>query len=36
MTGYVDSESDGSLEQDLANRRYRSLMPDDEYDSDNY
>jgi len=32
--GYVDPECDGSLEQDLANRRYRALLPDDEYDSD--
>lgn len=33
--GYLDSESDGGLEQDLAaRRRYRVLIPDDEYDSD--
>lgn len=33
--GYLDSESDGGLEQDLAaRRRYRALIPDDEYDSD--
>ncbi|KAI9800912.1 MAG: hypothetical protein M1833_003049 [Piccolia ochrophora] len=32
--GYVDPESDGSLENDLASRRYRALLPDDEYDSD--
>lgn len=36
-TGYVDPESDGSLEEDLAARRYRALLPDDdEYDSDDY
>ena len=35
-TGYVDPESDGSLEDDLAARRYRALLPDDEYDSDDY
>ncbi|KAF2171202.1 hypothetical protein M409DRAFT_18319 [Zasmidium cellare ATCC 36951] len=34
--GYVDPESDGGLEQDLASRRYRALLPDDEYDSDDY
>lgn len=34
--GYVDPESDGSLEDDLAARRYRALLPDDEYDSDDY
>jgi hypothetical protein len=32
--GYVDPESDGGLEEDLANRRYRSLLPEDDYDSD--
>jgi Niemann-Pick C1 protein len=35
-TGYVDPESDGSLEDDLAARRYRSLLPEDDYDSDDY
>ncbi|KAK4636528.1 NPC intracellular sterol transporter 1-related protein 1 [Fulvia fulva] len=35
-TGYIDPESDGGLEQDLASRRYRALLPDDEYDSDDY
>ena len=34
--GYVDPESDGGLEQDLASRRYRALLPDEEYDSDDY
>lgn len=35
LIGYLDSESDGGLEQDLAARRsYRALIPDDEYDSD--
>lgn len=31
--GYIDPESEGGLEEDLANRRYRALLPDDE-DSD--
>ncbi|TKX24807.1 Niemann-Pick type C-related protein [Elsinoe australis] len=34
--GYLDPESDGGLEQDLAARRYRALIPDEEYDSDEY
>jgi len=34
--GYIDSESDGGLEQDLAGRRYRALLPEEEYDSDEY
>ena len=34
LTGYLDPESDGSLEEDLAARRYRALLPDDEYDSE--
>jgi len=34
--GYIDPESDGGLEQDLASRRYRALLPDEEYDSDDY
>ncbi|GAB7338006.1 hypothetical protein MBLNU457_4378t2 [Dothideomycetes sp. NU457] len=34
--GYVDPESDGSLEQDLASRRYRALVPDEEYDSEDF
>ncbi|KAI9708582.1 MAG: hypothetical protein M1820_003800 [Bogoriella megaspora] len=32
--GYVDADSDGGLEQDLASRRYRALLPDEDYDSD--
>jgi len=34
--GYVDSESEGGLEQDLRNRQYPALLGDDdeEYDSD--
>ncbi|KAI9759570.1 MAG: hypothetical protein M4579_002236 [Chaenotheca gracillima] len=32
--GYLDPESDGGLEEDLASRRYRVLLPEDEYDSD--
>ena len=34
--GYVDPESDGGLDEDLAARRYRALLPDDDYDSDEY
>lgn len=35
LIGYLDSELDGGLEQDLAaRRRYRTPIPDDEYDSD--
>jgi Niemann-Pick C1 protein len=33
--GYIDPESDGGLEEDLASRRYRALLPD-ESDSDDY
>ncbi|KAI5292339.1 hypothetical protein KEM52_006430 [Ascosphaera acerosa] len=33
-TAYADPHSAGGLEEDLASRRYRALMPDDEYDSD--
>ena len=34
--GYVDSESEGGIEQDLRNRQYPALLGDDdeEYDSD--
>ena len=32
--GYVDPESEGGLEEDLASRRYRALMPDEDSDSD--
>lgn len=32
--GYVDPESEGGLVEDLANRRYRALVPDDETDSE--
>ncbi|KAI1380316.1 multidrug efflux transporter AcrB transmembrane domain-containing protein [Hypoxylon crocopeplum] len=32
--GYVDPESEGGLVEDLANRRYRALVPDDMSDSD--
>ncbi|KAI9869233.1 MAG: hypothetical protein M1813_000021 [Trichoglossum hirsutum] len=34
--GFVDLETDGGLQEDLAARRYRALLPDDEYDSDEY
>jgi hypothetical protein len=33
---YADPETDGGLEQDLASRRYRALLPEEEYDSDDY
>ena len=33
-TGYVDPESEGGIEEDLASRRYRALVPDDDSDSD--
>ena len=36
FAGYVDPEGDSGLEQDLASRRYRALLPDDEYDSDDF
>ncbi|KAJ5053903.1 uncharacterized protein L3040_000193 [Drepanopeziza brunnea f. sp. 'multigermtubi'] len=32
--GYMDPESEGGLEEDLASRRYRALLPEDEDDSD--
>ncbi|TVY82258.1 Niemann-Pick type C-related protein [Lachnellula suecica] len=32
--GYIDPESDGGLEEDLASRRYRALLPDDDDDSE--
>lgn len=32
--GYIDPENDGGVEEDLANRRYRALLPDDDSDSD--
>ncbi|SPQ23279.1 31268894-7d7d-4050-a95f-46c7618a27ba [Thermothielavioides terrestris] len=32
--GYVDPESEGGLEEDLASRRYRALMPDGDTDSE--
>ncbi|KAK4983204.1 niemann-Pick type C-related protein 1 [Elasticomyces elasticus] len=32
--GYADPEGDGGLQQDLARRRYRPLLADDEYDSE--
>ncbi|KAJ5675342.1 NPC intracellular cholesterol transporter 1-related protein 1 [Penicillium macrosclerotiorum] len=34
--GYFDPASDGGLEANLASRGYRSLLVDDEYDSDEY
>ncbi|KAI5247724.1 multidrug efflux transporter AcrB transmembrane domain-containing protein [Aureobasidium subglaciale] len=34
--GYADPDVDGGLEQDLASRRYRAMMPDEEYYSDEY
>ncbi|KAL3422081.1 patched sphingolipid transporter [Phlyctema vagabunda] len=32
--GYVDPESEGGLEEDLASRRYRAMMPNDGSDSE--
>lgn len=34
--GYADLGSDGGLEENLASRGYRSLLVDDDYDSDHY
>jgi Niemann-Pick C1 protein len=34
--GYLDPESDGGLEEDLASRRYRALMPENEDSDDDY
>ncbi|KAL8865948.1 MAG: hypothetical protein Q9174_006592, partial [Haloplaca sp. 1 TL-2023] len=34
--GYMDSESEGSVEEDLNSRRYRALLPEEDYDSDDY
>ncbi|KAI5306593.1 hypothetical protein KEM56_000147 [Ascosphaera pollenicola] len=34
--GYMDPHSNGGLEEDLASRRYRALVPDDDYDSEEY
>ncbi|KAL2256594.1 hypothetical protein VTK26DRAFT_1432 [Humicola hyalothermophila] len=34
--GYVDPESEGGLEEDLASRRYRALVPDGEEDDEDY
>jgi len=34
--GYVDPESESSLESDLRSRRYPALLGDDDYDSDEY
>ncbi|CEJ53699.1 Putative Patched sphingolipid transporter [Penicillium brasilianum] len=34
--GYLDPVADGGLEANLASRGYRSLMVDDDYDSDEY
>jgi hypothetical protein len=36
FTEYADPETDGGLEQDLASRRYRALLPEEEYDSDDF
>ncbi|KAL4760580.1 sphingolipid transporter NCR1 [Aspergillus foveolatus] len=34
--GYADPEASGGLEENLASRSYRSLLVDDDYDSDEY
>ena len=36
VSGYLDPESEGGLEDDLAARRYRALLPEDDYDSEDY
>jgi Niemann-Pick C1 protein len=32
--GYIDPESEGGLEEELASWKYQSLLPDGDYDSD--
>ncbi|KUJ12254.1 multidrug efflux transporter AcrB transmembrane domain-containing protein [Mollisia scopiformis] len=32
--GYIDPESDGGLEEDLASRRYRAMLPEEDEDTD--
>lgn len=32
--GYLDTQADGGLEEDLAARRHRVLVPDEDTDSD--
>jgi Niemann-Pick C1 protein len=34
--GYLDPESEGGLEEDLATRRYRALLPEEEDSDDDY
>jgi Niemann-Pick C1 protein len=34
--GYIDPESDGGLEEDLASRRYRALLPEEDDSDDDY
>ena len=34
LTGYVEINADGGLEEDLAARRQRVLLPDEDTDSD--
>ncbi|MCJ1477839.1 hypothetical protein MMC13_006512 [Lambiella insularis] len=34
--GYADAESEGGMDDDVASRRYRALLPEDDYDSDDY
>ncbi|KAH8684571.1 patched sphingolipid transporter-like protein [Tricladium varicosporioides] len=34
--GYIDPESEGGLEEDLASRRYRALLPDEDDSDDEY
>lgn len=34
--GYLDPDSEEDFEEDTASRRYRALLPDDDYDSDDY
>ncbi|KAF4635304.1 hypothetical protein G7Y89_g2792 [Cudoniella acicularis] len=34
--GYIDPESEGGLEEDLASRRYRAMLPDEDDSDDEY
>ena len=36
FVGYETPDSNDGLEEDLASRRYRALIPEDDYDSDDY
>lgn len=34
--GYADPESEEGMDNDVTSRRYRALLPEDDYDSDDY